>query len=155
MPHIKLLLPLFALALPGCVTTNSGPVAFYDVSKLEVPTPGESHIYFMRPGHLIGALMSAKITMNGRTVGSLSNGSYFVVKTPPGQYQVSLEWGLFSGRQTLEVTARPGERTYVEAECQTTRYTGTVTYYNCLAAVVPEIRALRIFPDLSVLKSDL
>lgn len=152
MPHMKLLLPLLALALAGCVTTNSGPIVFYDVSKFEVPLSHESHVYFMRPGHLIAALKSAKITMNGRIVGTLSNGSYFVVKTPPGQYPVTLEWGVFGGQQTLEVTARPGERTYVEAECQTTRYTGTVTYYNCLAAVVPEIRALRILPDLSVLK---
>ena len=141
----------FIALLASCASTNDAPVNFYDVSKLEVPPPQEAHIYFIRPSAFIAAFSAPKILLNGKKVGDLSNGTYFIKKVVPGKYQVFVDWGGGRGRN-MEVNAPAGKRTYVETECQYTGMSGSITYYGCPVVSVSETRALRILPDLNLAK---
>lgn len=151
IPRMRLFVLTFAALLTGCASTSDGPINYYDVSKLEVPQPQEAHIYFMRPSAFFGGFGSPQVLVNGKKVGSLPNGSYFVHKMAPGKYDVFVDWGGGKG-QYLEVTAPAGKRTYIETDCRFKESSINAVYYWCPLSSVTEIRALRILPDLGLVK---
>lgn len=148
---MKFFILAFVALLTGCASTSDGPITYYDVSKLEIPQPYEAHIYFMRPSAFFRGLANPQVLVNGKKVGSLPNGSYFVHKTAPGKYDVFVDWDRGRG-QYLEVTAQPGQRTYVETDCRYKESSGNTLYYWCPLSSTTEIRALRILPELKPVK---
>lgn len=120
------ILAFAALLIAGCASTNDGPINYYDVSKLETPQPHEAHIYFMRPSAFFRGLSDPQVLVNGKKVGNLSNGSYFIYRTAPGKYDVFVDWDRGRG-EYLEVTASPGKRRYIETECQYKNTSGSVS----------------------------
>jgi Protein of unknown function (DUF2846) len=81
-----------AIQLAAC----AGPSALESQSRQR--DPRLARMYFLREQGVLGALggrtAAAEIKVNGKTVGSVINGSYLFVDRPPGLYKLSAQTGL-------------------------------------------------------------
>lgn len=72
---------------------------------------GTGTVIFFRPSKFVGAAIGFKVRENGRELGKLRNGKYFVLQVAPGVHQYEVQ-GEAKDMLTLEVEA--GETYYVQ-----------------------------------------
>ncbi len=72
---------------------------------------GTGTVIFFRPSKFVGAVLGFKVRENGKELGKLRNGTYFVLPVPAGTHQFEVQ-GEAKDVLTLEVEA--GETYYVQ-----------------------------------------
>ena len=100
------------LALPACA---SGP-RYADYSPSMKPLdPAASRLTIFRESHFSGSGMDARVKIDGKTVGTVPNGSVLVVDHAPGNLKISLDSraDMFDGME-FPITAEPAHAYYIE-----------------------------------------
>ena len=110
---------MFALPLFACASVLEAPEsADLEAKKFEAPKY-ESGIYLYRPGAVLDSIgVTAKIALDGEVVGELSDGTYFLFHTKPGQhtFQVYDVHNKSRINDTLKMTAQPGTLHFIEVD---------------------------------------
>ncbi len=93
-----------ALLLAACAGTSAVE------SQSKQRDARQARLYFLREKGIVGALggptKAAEVKVDGKAVGTVTNGSYIFVDRPPGSHQLSLENGVSMAFETdVEVEA--------------------------------------------------
>jgi len=108
---------LYRIVIAFCVAFQlaacAGPSAIESQSKQR--DTRLARMYFLREKAVIGALggttPAAEIKVDGKTVGSVTNGSYIFVDRSPGPYKLSVQTGISLAFET-EVQVEAGRAYY-------------------------------------------
>jgi hypothetical protein len=79
-------------------------------NTLPVPAEGMAQVVFFRPSRLGGMALSFSVREDGKGVGKLGNGSYFVLDATPGTHAYTIE---SEAKDTLTLELDGGETYYV------------------------------------------
>jgi hypothetical protein len=96
-------LAVCALFLAGFPTTS--PVA---------QDSRPARLYFIRHSTFVGIINSPEIKIDGRSVGSISTGSYILVERPPGRHTIIVSHWADFGQFVADVHVNGGESYYYE-----------------------------------------
>ncbi len=91
---------LLSVMLTGCASTAKGPV--FQPEKKAGNTMGV--IYVSREKALVGAMMAAKIDVNGKKTAEIDQGGYLVLIAPQGTHSIRIYAGLYN--KTIKVTVK-------------------------------------------------
>lgn len=101
-----------AAAVAAQAAASAGPIQDGAIA-IPPPPPGQGQVVFFRRKSLLGTGQWFKVREDGRALGKLSNGAYFVQVTRPGLHTyTATEEPEFKDKLKLEVA--PGETYYVE-----------------------------------------
>lgn len=102
------------LTLAGCGGPNGPTYASLEKHKL---SSGKAELVVYHPnGEFTGSVplgSGPDVKVNGKTVCSLPNGSFFVTSVAPGDTSVSSTKALAIGTSTLNITAKPNNRYFI------------------------------------------
>ncbi len=87
----KLLLPLCLFLLAGCATPMVVSLTKQPGHYVPTNNPNKGLIYIYRESEFAGGLRGIYINVNGKRVGALNSGTYFVHEADPGEVVVSIE----------------------------------------------------------------
>jgi hypothetical protein len=96
------------LLLAACSTTALE-------SQSKVQDARQARVYFLRSTMTLGGV-AAEIKVDDRKVGTLANNSSFFIDRAPGQYKLSVETPMETGRFSTVVQLRPSSTYYVALE---------------------------------------
>ena len=108
---VMLLLAVAVLSLIGC-----GPVptradySYMDTAPIIEPDEESAVIYFFRESAFIGGGISYFVVEDGKNIGMLKSGSYFIHKTTPGMHTYSAET---EAKTFLTLNTDAGKKYYV------------------------------------------
>ena len=98
------------LVLAGC---TPGLIRV-DLSKYDVPPPGEATIFIIRPPYLSYGSRDLIIKVNNTEIANLPRMSYTSFLMPPGQLTLSGEGGFFSWpRREITIDIKDGQHYYL------------------------------------------
>ena len=114
MKRLPWLLGIAALALSACVSPPPpAPLASADAdgaAKQFVPAEGLAGVYIVHEGSTFGAKTPIAVMLDGKSLGYLGVGTYFLVAVTPGRHKIQLpEGGDFAW---LQVDAAAGKNYY-------------------------------------------
>jgi hypothetical protein len=98
---------LWAVTGGAVAQTSSQPAAKPSASA------GGGTIYFLRPMPLMGWANKPDVRLDGRLVGEISPGTYFVVKVPRGVHKIVVQGGL-AGPFESELQVEAGKSYFIE-----------------------------------------
>ena len=98
---------LWAAADGAAAQTNNQP------AKPAASAPGSGTIYFMRPMPVMGWANKPDVRLDGRLVGEISPGTYFVVRPSRGVHKLEVQGGL-SGAYQSELKVEAGKSYFIE-----------------------------------------
>ena len=78
--------------------------------RIPAPPPGQGQIVFYRNSALYGLLIGYAVKENGRKLGNLSNGAYFVLPVDPGEHVFT---AATENKDTLRLEVDAGETYFV------------------------------------------
>ena len=99
---------LLAVSDAAVAQTSSQPA-----TKPSASAPGTGTIYFMRPMPIMGWANKPDVKLDGRLVGEISPGTYFVVRVPRGVHKVEVQGGL-AGAFESELKVEAGKSYFLE-----------------------------------------
>jgi hypothetical protein len=101
-----------ALLVPAIVAIPASVSAAKEKAPAVVPAPeaGKGQVVFFRTGGLVGAAISCNVREEGKLVGGLSGGKYFVVNFAPGKHVFTTK---SEATDTLNMEIETGETYYV------------------------------------------
>lgn len=107
------------LFISGCGASpsssmNSNPSG----SGRSIPQPqaGQGLIVFYRPPSALGSALRLPLTMNGSSVGDLSNGSVITKNVSPGQYTIVATAPSVSGTSTVNTNVSAGQTLFIKGD---------------------------------------
>lgn len=120
-----------AFLLAGCA---SGP----NYRPETAPAADRALVYVYRPQAMPLWMRTAAISINGKSIGNLPNGSYLTVELPVGEYEIVQSWSNWLGDysamtkpRTMKLATKPGEVHFVEfALSQRSQYPYIITSWN-------------------------
>lgn len=74
------------------------------------PPAGQGQVVFFRPGSMMGMALGCHVREDGRLVGNLANGKYYVQSFAPGKHVFTAS---SEATDTLNLEVEPGETYYV------------------------------------------
>jgi hypothetical protein len=100
------------LALSACTTTGTGRRF---VQPDAVPE-SVAAIYVFRLSSFVGSVYTARFEIDGKPLGNLGNGSYFVRHVPPGKHQIKMKKTFLEtgAEHELEIDTQAGQTYYVQ-----------------------------------------
>ena len=105
--------PAFALALlasPVSVPAYAKEKAAKTAVVLQAPPAGQGQVVFFRPGSMMGMALGCHVREDGRLVGNLANGKYYVQSFAPGKHTFTTS---SESTDTLNMEVESGETYYV------------------------------------------
>src|SRR3990170_3477052 len=75
------------------------------------PAPGTGQVVFFRPGKYVGSAIRCTVREDGKMLGRVGNGKYFVLPATPGAHRFTTKT---EATDTLNVEVEPDETTYVK-----------------------------------------
>lgn len=105
--------PAFALALlasPVSTPAYAKGKAAKTAVVLEAPPAGQGQVVFFRPGSMMGMALGCHVREDGRLVGNLANGKYYVQSFAPGKHVFTTS---SEATDTLNMEVESGETYYV------------------------------------------
>ncbi len=100
---------------------------------------GTATVHFYRPTGFVGWGATSVVSVKGRELGQLSNGSYFTARVPAGHQVVAIEHGEWAGSRVFDF--EPGATYYIKFEYSLGRV-------NLAFAAAQEAReAIKSLPD--------
>ena len=106
------------LLISGCGATPSSTNNATGVIGPSIPQPqaGQGLIVFYRPNNVAGSALRLPLTMNGSSVGNLSNGTVITQNVAPGQYTIVATAPSVSGTSTFSTNVAAGQTVFVKGE---------------------------------------
>ncbi len=101
-----------ALIVTAVAVSPTGVSAAKDKAPATIPAPepGKGQVVFFRTGGLVGAAISCNVREEGKLIGGLSGGKYFVVNFTPGKHVFTTK---SEATDTLNMEIESGETYYV------------------------------------------
>lgn len=84
------------------------------VASDERASAGTATVHFYRPAGFVGWGATSVVSVKGRELGQLSNGSYFTANVPAGHQVVAIEHGEWAGSRVFDF--EPGATYYIKFE---------------------------------------
>ncbi len=78
---------------------------------IPAPAPGTGQVVFFRPGKYVGSAIRCTVREDGKMVGRVGSGKYFVLPATPGPHRFTTKT---EATDTLNVEVEPDETTYVK-----------------------------------------
>lgn len=103
-PRTLLAVAALCLLLCGCASGSR-----FSESALPPLSPEMARLVFIREPHYAGKLISARIKIDGNTVGKLDDGSVIYVDHSPGTVTLSADFVFYPGNSTIAADLRPGQ----------------------------------------------
>lgn len=97
------------LLLGGCASGSK-----FSESALPSLSPERARLVFIREPHFAQELISARIEIDGNTVGKLDDGSVLYMDHSPGSYTISADFALSPGSYAISADLRPGQTYFFE-----------------------------------------
>lgn len=154
MRNLVLLIGAFTLSLlTGCVA--SGPVGY---RKLDTQAK-QSALYVFRPSKFAASGIKADITLDGKIVGEIPNGSYLAAFASPGHHIIEAKFStlnsLWYRDAKLEVDLPVDARKYVLFDITMTSLTviagaGTGSSWSTGLSEVDEEQAIEVIQNLRI-----
>ncbi len=106
------------LLLSGCGSPSSSANNVSGSSGRSIPQPkaGQGLIVFYRPSRAAGSALQLPLTMNGYSVGNLSNGAIITRDVDPGQYTIVATSPSVSGPSTFTTNVAAGQTVFIRGE---------------------------------------
>ena len=128
----KLKLVLCLLLFTGCATSMVASLTKHGSHYVPTNNSDIGLIYIYRESEFTGSLRGVYIDANGKRIGALNSGTYFVYETTPGETVVSVEnWLGKDISRTLQVEA--GKSYYVKGGVKMGLW-DAVPYINLIVA---------------------
>jgi hypothetical protein len=105
------------LFVTGCATPMAVSVDRHTNAPIKID-PNKAQVYFMRDKAFVGVMRGIYVADNGKRIGGLNSGTYFLHQTAPGTHIFSVEDWLAGEdpSRTLKVSA--GKKYYLKAGLQ-------------------------------------
>jgi Protein of unknown function (DUF2846) len=106
--------PAFALALlaaPVSAPAFAKEKAAKTAVVLAAPPAGQGQVVFFRPGSMMGMALGCHVREDGKLVGNLANGKYYVQSFAPGKHVFTAS---SEATDTLNMEVESGETYYVK-----------------------------------------
>jgi hypothetical protein len=126
--RIAILTLFAAVGLSACGSPQGS-----GTQQVSQPQAGQGVIALYRPSAAIGAGLRFPMTLNGSSVGNLSNGTVISQSVAPGQYVVQTSAPSVDGTSSVTVNVAAGETVYVKRNA----IIGYPTYRPQLLVVSP------------------
>jgi hypothetical protein len=128
MSGFKWCLVILVVAVVGCVTTTI-PMAADEMDKAAKtfsPAEGKANLYIVRTNSFVGSAISPDISVDGKLIGTATQGSYFLVSLDEWVHTIVgvSKWG--SNRAKVEVEA--GSNYFYNVSFATTGITTSLTF---------------------------
>jgi len=108
MKAARWIAPVLALVLAGCATGPAVRLASAEsdaAAKQFVPAEGRANVYIARSNDPAGGVASFTLTIDGKTIGPIGPGTFYLVVVDPGKHSLTAAATLNSAKATLEVQA--------------------------------------------------
>ncbi|MFC4270217.1 DUF2846 domain-containing protein [Sneathiella chungangensis] len=137
---MRIVLSLIAfLVLVGC--SASGPL-YTERNNINTPAPGKALVYVYRIDTIIGSGVSAHLLDDGKDVGAVNVGGYFVYEADPGVHTLFTETTGIDEPTKIEMVA--GQTYYLRIDYEPGTWTGTFTVKLLLEdQALPELKLTR------------
>lgn len=113
-PVLMLLcLTIVIMFASGCATPMAIGLNRSEQRYIPSGDPNKALIYVYREREFMGCARGIFVTANGKRVGGLNNGTYFVYETDPGEVVMSVENWL-GDDPSRKINAKAGERYYLK-----------------------------------------
>jgi hypothetical protein len=97
----------------SAITAAEAPEAADEAIAIPAPPPGEGQVVFFRPKSLLGTGQWFNVREDGKALGKLTNGAYFIQVVHPGDHTYTAKTEpAFNDKLKLEID--PGETYFVE-----------------------------------------
>ena len=103
------------LTLSGCAT--SMVLGLKKGSYVPSGNPNKGYIYIYRTGGYFGCLRGIFVTANGKRIGGLNSGSYFVYEADPGEITISVENWL-GENPSIKIMVEAGKKYYAKGSIE-------------------------------------
>lgn len=114
-----------AAVLAGC----TGELIRVDLSKIDVPPPGEATVYVIRPSYLSYGSRSLSVKVNNTEIANLPRLSYTLFLIPPGQVTLTGDGGFFSWpRRDITIDIKDGQIYYLKWSLKETASSALMLY---------------------------
>lgn len=106
------------LLLSSCGSQSPSANNVSGSSGRSIPQPkaGRGLIVFYRPSRAAGSALQLPLTMNGYSVGNLSNGAIIMKDVDPGQYTIVATAPSVSGTSTFATDVAAGQTVFIKGE---------------------------------------
>ena len=86
----------------------------------DIPNPanGQGMIVVYRPRRAVGAVLLFSTTVNGNSIGNLTNGRVLAQSVSPGNYTIETVSASVAGVATVTTQVKAGETVFVRAEAR-------------------------------------
>lgn len=111
---IALTLSLF---VAGCATPMAVSVDKQASAPVKVD-PRKAQVYFMRDQAFVASLRGIFVTDNGKRIGGLNSGTYFLYQATPGTHVFSVEDWLAGQDPSRKMTVAAGRKYYLKGSLQ-------------------------------------
>lgn len=105
-----IILAASALAFPAVANAAAADPAKAP-AVIAAPAPGTGQVVFFRPSKYVGWAIRCTVREDGKMVGRVGNGDYFVLPATPGAHRFTTKT---ESTDTLNVEVEPDETTYVK-----------------------------------------
>jgi hypothetical protein len=112
MKKIMLILVLGMIA-SGCATPMVVGLKKSNQHYIPSGDPNKGLIYIYREGEFLGCARGLFVTANGKRIGGLNSGTYFVYEADPGEVIISVENWLGED-PSRKINVKPGEKYYLK-----------------------------------------
>lgn len=108
----------FTMIMVALAATAAAPAAAGGKeakAPIAVPAPaaGQGQVVFFRPGTFVGSGIRCTVREDGKMLGRVGSGRYFVVPAPPGKHTFTTKT---EATDTLNVEVEPDETTFVKCK---------------------------------------
>lgn len=128
---------LLAISLLTAACSSTSSTSPSSASSAAIPA-NQGRITFYRPGGVFGYAQRADILLDGKKVGKSAPGTKFSANAAPGAHKVTVPNVMYSGENTLDVTVRNQETTYVKTSIGGASFGGRTNVEQVSAAVGAE-----------------
>lgn len=102
---------LALLAVPASAPAFAKEKAAKTAVMVQAPPEGQGQIVFFRPGSMMGMALGCHVREDGRLVGNLANGKYYIQSFAPGKHTFTTA---SEATDTLNMEVESGETYYVK-----------------------------------------
>src|SRR3954467_9770045 len=112
MRVVRALSIVFGLLMTATVVASAAPKA--ETQKKPAAGAGNATIYFLRPMPVAGWATKPDVKLDGRLIGEIRAGTYFVASAPRGQHIISIQGGGLDGGYDSNLQVEAGKTYFLE-----------------------------------------
>lgn len=111
MKFTKSIIALALLATPATAPVYAKEKTAKTPVVVQAPPEGQGQVVFFRPGSMMGMALGCHVREDGKLVGNLANGKYYIQSFAPGKHTFTTA---SEATDTLNMEVESGETYYVK-----------------------------------------